>query len=282
MVSFLDFKYFYGLFYIFGQAPYYPFHDRGTIKAKVLMFLPFAVLVANAHFCSVVFILTEYKRKEKCVGTVIYVLKFIGFSPSFVVIYMNLIRPFDLWSVNDKIFAICDLLRTKLQTKFPLNVFTFVFCRDFFLCLTVTIITYFSRISVSAIYHSKTECIIFVMQIYKTMAIFHVLFYLNIFKLIMSSVNYALEKRGIGRINLKQVILNAENQSLHRNSTVCLQQTGYIYLKLWEVIQIFNEHFGLSFIAVTLELVVSATTAIYSFYLHFVAFHECTFYITRK
>lgn len=282
MVSFLDFKYFYGLFYIFGQAPYYPFHDRAKIQAKILMFLPFAILVANVQFCSLVFILNEHKRKEKCVGTVIYVLKFIGFAPSFVVIYMNLIRPFELWSVNDKIYAICDLLKSKLETQFPLNVFTFEFCRDLFVSLTVTIVTYFSRVSVSTIYHFKTECIIFVMQLYKTMAIFHVLFYLNIFKLILSSMSGAFNRKGIDSVNLTQVILNAESQRIHRKSTICLRQTGYIYLKLWEVIRIFNMHFGWSFIAIILELVVSATTAIYGFFLYFVASHECTFYITRN
>lgn len=269
MVSFRDFKYFYGFFYIFGQAPYYPLHIKNRCKSKIIMFLPFVVLILNAFLCSVIFIKTEYHNIKQSKSIVLYTLRFSAFVPNFVVIYESLAYPYGIRTLNYRLFFICDFLKIKLKTNFQLVKFKSECFREFCMCFALIFISNIIRMKILTIYDMNTEIAIFAMQVYKMLALLHALFYTNLFKFILISMNNGILRKDSETIILSQVILNVESNRTNRLSTVSLQQTRFIYLKLWEVIRMFNTQFGWSLFAIMLESLISTTNAFYAAFIYF-------------
>lgn len=280
---FCDFNYFYALFYVFAQAPsYIHLYDRYKIQSKIIMYLPFVIFIINVMCCSFIFLSSEHHPLKKSNSAVLYTIKFLGFVPNFVVIYSNLFETFDVLTLNSKLFFICDFLRIKLKIQFLITKFKFEICRDFIFYISVIMITHTSRIMVLTVYRESTEIAIFVMQLYKIVSILHALFYVKYFNFILISLNEGIKHKFLGPIILSQIILNSDSQRLNRNSTIFLHRTRFVYMKLWEVMQMFNTHCGCFLIAIMLESISSITNAIYGIFLYFVAFEDLTFYITRK
>lgn len=243
MVSFQDFKYFYVIFYIFGLGPYYPLHVKNRIKSKVLMFLPFVLLIANTLFCSLVFLKAENNNLQNSY-MILYTLRFTAFVPNFVVIWESLTHPYGVRMMNHRLFFICNFLKAKLKSGFHIYKFKTECVRHFFACFIMLVIANNVRMNILTIYELKTEIAIFIMQAYKTLAILHALFYMSLFKFILVSINDGMLEKDFENVFLSQVILNVECNQSNRISTLSaerLRQIRFIYLKLWEVMKMFNK-----------------------------------------
>lgn len=269
MVLFHDFKYFYGIFYIFGQATYYPINVKNQIKSKFWMFLPFILFSINILVCSMVFLKSEFHNVKQSRNIVVYSLRFTAFVPNFIVIFESLNHPYGIRAINHRLSFIYNFLRIKFKTQFQLHKFKSECFIDFCTCFGVITIATIIRMNILTLYDLNTEIAIFFMQMYKTLAILHALFYMNLFKFVLISINDGILKRDFGKIILSQVILNAESTRSNRLSMICLQQTRLIHLKLWEAMKVYNKYFGWSLLAIMLESIISSTNAFYGAFIHF-------------
>lgn len=264
MVSFQDFKYFYGLFYLFGQAPYYPLKNRTRIKEKILMSLPFIVLVFNFVCCSLIFGMNKDIRIGFYNNNAFCVMKYIGFIPNIFVIYTNLTDPFGVCTMNKKLFLICDYMKIQMKMKFNLNKLKLKCLQDFFKCLIVIFFTHIWRITFKTVFSRHLEIIIFIMKIYEMMILLHALFYVHFFKFILTSVIDGMKSKNCGAIIVSQIILKAECIRFNRQLIIYLKQIQLVHFKLWQIIRIFNRQFGFCIMAIFFDLMVATTNALYT------------------
>lgn len=279
MSSFRDLKFFYGLFYVFGQAPYFPHCDRNKIKSKILMFLPFFVLIANVAWCLLLFLLSwlDINLIKESNRAVLYIIKLFGFVPNFFVIYVNLFESFDVWCFNEKIFFMCDFLKVKLKATFRLNKFKSELYRDLIVSIAVIVITQISRFAMLTIYEKSIEIVLFIMQTYKTMAILHAVFYVKYFKFILISLNDEVEGNFF-----ESVVLRSDFQRLNQQSIDYFERIRFIHFKLCEVMQIFSTRCGWSLIAIILESIATATSGIYGIFFFMVEFEDFPYCIVIR
>lgn len=286
MSLFRDLNHFYVLFFIFGQGPYYPLLDphfsRKKIHSRVLMWLPLIFLIWIAILCSMIFFLNNHKPELKSNTMVLHIVKCIGFVPNFIVIYSNLVETINIRAINDKLNSICKRLKMKLNTEFQTKKFKSACYRLIFVMIFVSICIYSFRSSNLNVYNQQTELAIFIMHLYKVMAVCHAIFYLNLFKFILVSINEGIEKMLRGPISLSQIILNTDCQRTKQHSINYFQQISFAYIKLWEVMKIFNTYCGWILIAIILDSTVCVTHAIYGFFLYFEAYTDVPIYISRK
>lgn len=280
MVSFRELKCFYFFFHVFGQAPYYPLHVKNRIKSKILMFLPLAMLIVNAVLCSVLYLKTEYNNTKK--ARIVSTMRFTAFIPNFVLICEILIHPYGVHAINQRLFFISHSLTMKLKTQFRMDQFKSECIRDFCMCFAMLMLTYIIRMNFPTVYELNTELAIFSMQLFKTIAIIHLLFYMNLFKFILISMNEAILESDFESIVLTQVGLNVGCRRSKRQSFVLLQKTRFIYLKLWEVIKMYNQQFGWSLIAIMVESIISTTNALYAAFIYFTDSDDFIQQIIRK
>lgn len=264
MVSFQDFKYFYVLFFLFGQAPYYPLNNRTRIKEKTLMSLPFIILVFNFVWCSLIFCTNKDIQINFHNNITFSVLKYIGFTPNIFVIYVNLTDPYSVCTMNKKLFLICDYMKIKMKIKFNLNKLRLKYLQDFFICLIVISITHIWRITFKTVFSRNIEIIIFIMKIYVMMSFLHALFYVHFFKFILTSTIDGMKSKNCGAIIMSQIILKAECIRSNRQLTNYVKQIRFVHLKLWQIIRIFNRQFGFCIIAIFLDLMIATTNALYT------------------
>lgn len=271
MSSFRDLKFFYGLFYVFGQAPYFPHCDRNKIKSKIVMFLPFFILIANVAWCLLLFLISwlDIHLIKESNRAVLYIIKLFGFVPNFFVIYLNLFESFDVLCVNEKIYFMCDFLKIKLKASFQLNKFKSELYRDFIVSIAVIVITQISRFAMLTIYEKSIEIALFIMQTYKTMAILHAVFYVKFFKFILITLNDEIEGKFF-----ESVILSSDFQRLNQQTIAYFERIRFVHLKLCEVIQIFSTCCGWSLIAIIIESIATATSGIYGVFFFFIAFED--------
>lgn len=283
MLSIRDLKYFYGLYYVFGQAPYLPSTNRNKIQWKIVMYLPFMCLIGAVCWCTFALFTTGHHSTKKTSSAVLYGIKFLGFVPTLVVIYSNLFECFDVWAMNSRLLFMCDFLKIKLRIPFLWSKFKSELFRDIVICISVITFTHSSRLFVPGVYELSAEVAIFAMQIYKIVAILHALFYVKFFKFIMLSLNQGIKDKVFGPITLSQVILDSDCQRFDRFLPVYFRRTRFVYFKLYEAMQLYNARNGWNLIAIMLEVIVSLTNAIYGSFLYFVAFDDFDkFYITRN
>lgn len=285
MSVFQDLKYFYIAFYIFGQAPYYPLHNRNKIRSKIQMRFPLALLFANIIFCSLILIPAIHNPLKTNNYMVLYIFKYTGLFPTFVVIYVNLFEKFDVWAVNNKIFFLCNFFKVKIDEKVRMETFKSNYYRDLSICILVISFKYTIRIFIVRKYNIIIELAIFTIQFYKMIATVHLLFYVKMFTFVLKSIKNGIASQICGPISTSQVILNSDchrmNQQHERLSAYFLR-ARLIHLKLWEVMQIFNACYGWCLTAIMLESVISVTKATYGIFLYFVSNEDVPILIIRK
>lgn len=264
MVSFQDFKYFYVLFFLFGQAPYYPLNNRTRIKEKTLMSVPFIILVFNFVWCSLIFCTNKDVRINFHNNITFSIMKYIGFIPNLFVIYTNLTDPYSVCTMNKKLYLICDFMKIQMKIKFNLNKLRSKCLQDFFKCLLVITITHIWRITFKTIFSRNIEFIIFNMKIYTMMSFLHALFYVHFFKFILTSIIDGMKSKNCGAIIMSQIILKSECNRSNRLLTNYVKQIQLVHFKLWQIIRIFNRQFGFCIIAIFLDLFLATTNALYT------------------
>lgn len=283
MVSFSDFKYFYRIFFILGQAPYYPRHERNQLQTKILMRLPVILLAILSLLCTATFFQKEPHKILKDKSLILYVLTFIEFVPNFVVIIENFARhSLACNSLNNKIYYVYNFMEIKMKMKFQKTKFNTECVWDFCKCISMISFTHIMRMFLLFVFDLKTEIIIYIMQFYKTWAILHIMFYVNLLRFTLVSINDGIQKMDYGAIVPSQIILNVDCKRSHQLKTVLLSRIRFTYLKLWEANRMFNFEFGWTIIAIILEAVISATNAFFGTFLYFDDWEKFTYYTIRK
>lgn len=282
MVSFSDFKYIVALFYLFGQVRYCPYYNGNRIAVKILGLFPFALLVAMTTFCSWIFISSEPPKIMRGTSFVLYVFRFTLFVPNFVMIIDNLIHWHDFGHLLNKVFFVCNSMGAKLNAQFQLRKFKSECSLGICICLTVIIITHINRIYLLFVFDLKTEMVIFFLQFSKTLSMLHAVFYINFFKFILITMNDAIIHKDFSVVIPSKLVMNAACRRSKQLSQSFFWRTRFIYLELWQLIEMFNKHFGWFLVSIMFESTISATNAFYGAFVYFSKTETHIYYISRK
>lgn len=245
------------------------------------MFLPFVLLVAITLLCSGIFVSSEPPDVLSGTSVVLYVFRFTAFIPNFVVIVDNFINPHDFGLLLNKILFVCNLMENKLNAKFQWHKLKSECVLNFLMCMTVIFVTHIVRMCILFVYDVKTEFAIFFIQFLKTLSILHVLFYVNLFKFIIITLNNAILHKDLTVVMPLTISLNVECKRSKEISQILFLQIRVIHFKLWEVVRLFNAHFGWFLVSIMLESNISATNAFYGAFVYFTKMDEF-YYISRK
>lgn len=257
MVSFGDLKVFFAIFYIFGQAPYYPRYNLSKISSKCLMYLPITLHVVSFAVNSVVFATRRSRKMSESSQVILHVIKLGAISiPNVIIICEILLQSPGVWLIKNKVLFLCDFMNVKLKIPFQVEKFQsdskwnlIVYFMTFMICVITCICVPY--------YDTTIEIVFLIILMFKTAGMLHALFYVNLLKFIMISLN---EHKSMKSITFTQMISNMDHKHSEQYSIDYLMRIRFVHLKLWEVMQVFRRQFGWRLIGICMD---STITMIY-------------------
>lgn len=250
------------LFYIFGQAPYFPItNSQRKLVSFLISFMPSLIYIAVLTYCMWIVVtnpnqmLDTVSIQDRIVNCSI---TFTAFIPSVFVILESFRHSNRTFRIFDSFQFIANYMKDKLNSPFEYDDFWSDYLMKMSVIFSIHFITCVTRFNThSKSYVPLTEVGIFLIQTYKLWTKLHALFYIDLAKFTLFSINAE-----VLRIECDSILIIV-NRLKHEHIRRKLRHLKYIHLKLWYMVQWINVQFEWSLIGNLLDTFVFGTSSVY-------------------
>lgn len=276
-----NFKFFFVFSFLSAQAQYYPTHNRKKFYAIIIRFIPVTVLLTVLLYsCYEVLPAFNIGNRSTPEGPMLYILTLGSFVPNICTIF----RGFFWFEDTHAILEACDFVAayTKKRLNDSVSEFRKTLLRRMVIVFIFLAGNHVVRLAIpSPVLSTQTALVVFIMQLYKVWTLLHVTFYIDLLKLVILSINTEI-------VSVEQPMLFTTDFSFReysrteKQSLKLLSSIKVAYIKLYDVIKLFNTQFGWIMISVLTETSSYAINSAYWVYVVLVSFDRASIVVWRK
>lgn len=262
MDEFQQLKSVFVLFFVFGQALYFPINSTRPVLISIFIkFTPLLVHIGFLAFTAYSVIVNTHHMidnpsNEDSVAMI--TITAISLMPSISVFFHNFANPNTAFRIFNGFRYIFAYMKVEINGTFCVNVFRREYFTKIAISIFIHILTFIVRFTINTNRNMIiTVAGVFVMQTYKLWTKMHALFYVDLVKFTISAINEETLNIHCGSM------LISVNGFHCKSVRAKLHHLKFIHLKLWYLVRGVNSQFEWSLIGILLDTTVYGISSAY-------------------
>lgn len=269
------FKRYFLFFFLIGQNVCF---TKGPKFNRILSWIPSIFTIFLIIFSENYQSAKKFKEIERDHGVILQTLVWSNLLPSLFATIESFRMPYGTQCFDNLFSLIINQLETKTKLKISWQILhKQIFQRFKIICICLCVTILFRITFHSPLHGQRYEIMSLIVWFYKTMTLFHTMFYVELLNFLFSSITSRIDLTKIQHTSVWNIEL-----CLGISEVINILNTlKFYHFQVWKCYQIINKHFGYIIIAITIDTAYTLANSSYWAFYYWMHGHNYLVYLQK-